>query len=132
MKALSLKQPWASLIRDRYKLIETRTWKTDYRGDLLICSSKIIDRLNMEHFKDFYRNEPEPDSDFPLGQAIAIVEVVDCVPMEKEHEHTALCEIYPNAYSWILNNIRPIKAFPVKGQLGIFDVDVKPEDLEFL
>ena len=40
MRALSVKQPWASLIASGQKTIETRTWRTDYRGDLLIVSSR--------------------------------------------------------------------------------------------
>ena len=40
MKAVSVKQPWASLIAEGNKTIETRTWPTNYRGDLLICASK--------------------------------------------------------------------------------------------
>lgn len=40
MKALSIKQPWASLVATGIKNIECRTWKTNYRGEILICSSK--------------------------------------------------------------------------------------------
>ena len=40
MKALSVKEPWASLIRSGKKTIETRTWNTNYRGKLLICTSQ--------------------------------------------------------------------------------------------
>lgn len=36
MKALTLHQPWASLIAARYKTIETRPWATRYRGPLAI------------------------------------------------------------------------------------------------
>lgn len=43
MKALSVKQPWASLIDDGTKTIETRKWSTRYRGDLLICASQKVD-----------------------------------------------------------------------------------------
>lgn len=35
MTAISLKQPWAQLILDGVKTIETRKWRTNYRGDLL-------------------------------------------------------------------------------------------------
>ncbi|HFC8533055.1 TPA: ASCH domain-containing protein [Neisseria lactamica] len=40
MKALSVRQPYAFLIGNCEKSIELRSWKTDYRGDLLICASK--------------------------------------------------------------------------------------------
>lgn len=38
MKAISLKQPFVELIKNRTKTIETRLWSTKYRGDLLICA----------------------------------------------------------------------------------------------
>jgi len=40
MKALSVRQPWANLIAAGKKTIETRKWATDYRGQILIVSSK--------------------------------------------------------------------------------------------
>lgn len=39
MKVLSLLQPWASLVVLGHKKIETRSWKTDYRGEILIHAS---------------------------------------------------------------------------------------------
>ena len=46
MKALSIKQPWAWLIVNGFKDVENRTWRTKYRGPLLIHASKAKD----EHF----------------------------------------------------------------------------------
>lgn len=40
MKVLSIIEPWATLIKENKKYIETRTWKTSYRGELYIHSSK--------------------------------------------------------------------------------------------
>ena len=42
MKVLSLQEPWASLIKENIKHIETRSWKTNYRGELFIHASKRI------------------------------------------------------------------------------------------
>lgn len=39
MKALSVQPYWATSILQKTKTVECRTWKTDYRGDLLICAS---------------------------------------------------------------------------------------------
>jgi len=105
MKALSIKQPWANLIAAGRKTIETRTWATDYRGEILIVSSKT----------------PKLE---PAGYALAIAQLVDCRPMTKHDEAAACCPIYPKAYSWVFKNVRRIKPFPVKGQLGIYDVEV--------
>jgi hypothetical protein len=103
MKALSVKQPWANMIATGEKTIETRRWATEYRGDLLIVSSR----------------QPRIE---PAGYAVAIAQVVDCRPMRKEDERAACCSIYPGAYAWVLDNPRRIKPFPVRGQLGIFEV----------
>ncbi|PIW85728.1 MAG: RNA-binding protein [Nitrospirae bacterium CG_4_10_14_3_um_filter_53_41] len=109
MKALSIKQPWANMIASGEKTIETRKWCTDYRGALLIVSSK---RPRIE----------------PAGYAIAVAKLVDCRPMTKRDEEEACCNWYSGAYSWVLINTKKIKPFPVKGQLGIYDVDFVIEE----
>lgn len=108
MKALSVKQPWANLIASGEKTIETRVWATDYRGDILIVSSK----------------QPRIE---PAGCAVAIVELIDCRPMTLSDEPAAKCPIYDNAVAWVLKNIRAVEPFPVRGQLGLFDVSFPPE-----
>lgn len=113
MKALSVKQPWANLIACGSKTIETRTWATNYRGLLLIVSSKL----------------PKIP---PAGSAVAIVELVDCRPMTKADERHACCGLYPNAISWIFADIRRIRPFPVKGALGVFQCTVDPKCIEII
>ncbi len=105
MKALSVKQPWANMIASGEKTIETRVWCTEYRGDLLIVSSK---NPNVQ----------------PAGCALAIVELVDCRPMTVSDERDAHCALYPNAFAWVLRNIRKVTPWTVKGQLGLYDVEV--------
>src|SRR5439155_3362324 len=70
MKALSVKQPLSNLIASGQKTIEMRTWRTAYRGDLLVVSSKV----------------PKIE---PAGYAFAIVRLVDCRPMTMEDEGAA-------------------------------------------
>ena len=107
MKALSIQQPWASMIASGIKTIETRVWSTEYRGPLLICATK----------------KPEVDG-LPVGVALCIVELVDCRTMTEEDQVKACCEIYPRAHSFVLKRLRSVEPFPVKGQLGFFDVEV--------
>ena len=122
MKALSIKQPWAGFIALSLKTIETRTWKTNYRGRILICASKNVDKLAMMHII--------PDPIFTRkGEAIAIATIMNCRPMEKADEEKALCTIYPGAYAWVLTNIKIIKPFPIKGELGLFNVSV--DEIEY-
>ncbi len=104
MKALSIKQPWANMIASGEKTIETRLWCTNYRGELLIVSSKT----------------PKIE---PAGFALAVAKLVDCRPMTKADESEACCPIYDGAFSWVLTNIRKITPFPVKGKLGLYDVE---------
>ena len=47
MKTLSIKNPWAYLVAFGVKDVENRSWKTDYRGELLIhCSGDPIDFID--------------------------------------------------------------------------------------
>ena len=110
MKAISIKQPWANLIASGQKTIETREWSTPYRGQILLVSSKI----------------PKVE---PAGFAVAVADLVDCRVMTKADEDAAQCSIYPNAFAWILQNVRSIEPFPVKGKLGLYEVDITPESL---
>ncbi len=110
MKALSIKQPWANMIVDGLKTIETRTWSTSYRGTLLIVSSK------------------QPPI-YPSGMALAVADLVDCRPMTRQDEVAAGCTLYVGAYAWVLENVRRIEMFPVRGQQGLYEVPfeaVKP------
>lgn len=43
MKAISLWQPWASLVPAGAKPVETRSWSTSYRGPLAIHAAKTTD-----------------------------------------------------------------------------------------
>ncbi len=105
-KAISLKQPWANLVASGKKTIETRKWSTNYRGDLVICSSQ----------------NPKIE---PYGKAICIVELYDVKPMTKEHEKDACIEVYSKAHAWFLRNLRPITPpISVKGSLSIFNLDL--------
>lgn len=103
MKVLCLKEPWASLVLEGKKTIETRVWKTKYHGKILLCCSK------------------KPQSRLS-GKAFATAEIIDCRKMRKEDEKEACCKVYPRAYSWILNNITPLQPFDVQGRLGLFEL----------
>ena len=114
MKALSVKQPWANWIIGGTKAIETRTWKTGFRGQLLICASKSIDALAARSDVEYHLG--------PRGAAIGIVDLVDCRLMTKADEPAAMCPVTPGRYAWVLRNARPIKPFAVKGALGLYEV----------
>jgi len=110
MKAISIRNPYAHLIMCGEKEIECRSWQTDYRGDLLICSSanpKIKDTI--------------------CGYALCIVRLDGIEPFKKEHLDAACMSEMPEGkqYAWHLTDLRIIKPFAVKGKLNFFNVDDK-------
>lgn len=105
MKALTLQQPLANMVAQGKKTIETRLWRTNHRGWLLITSSK------------------KPDIK-PAGYALAIVYLGDCRPMKKEDEIKACFKFRENAHAWIFHAIYKLKIpFPIRGSLGLFNID---------
>lgn len=118
MKALSIRQPHASRIATGGKTIETRSWATPYRGPLLICSCKTMDANDKAALRP-------GESPGPLGQALAVANLVDCRPFAPSDREAAQCNCPEGYFSWVLEDIQPLaKPFPVKGQLGIFNVDL--------
>lgn len=86
MKAISIKQPWASLIAHGIKNIENRTWKTNFRGRIYIhASGKFAGDINTL-FSDEQWNIMGEEmrcnmvlKDFPTSTIIGEVDIVDCV-----------------------------------------------------
>lgn len=120
MKALSIKQPWASLVTAGYKTVECRTWQTKYRGPLLICASK----------GDFAVNDGLVA---PGGMALGVVELVDIRRMTKADIKPAYLppewnEDALNGYAWHVKKLYEIVPFPVKGKLNLFEVDARLEE----
>ena len=98
MKALSIHPYYADKILYREKTIECRSWKTSYRGDILICSTA-----------------KKVEGTIP-GHALCVAELVDVVPFDESHLDDACMDEVPyDAYAWILDNFRIIKPIPVKG-----------------
>lgn len=96
MKAITILQPWASLIACGAKQIETRCWKTNYRGPIAIHAGKSCKPFHMniafqEPFYSALKYQPGhmldqgPDGSnkrirYPQpGSVIAIAELTDCV-----------------------------------------------------
>ena len=72
MRALSLWQPWASLIYDGRKTIETRHWEMLYRGPLAIHAAKRVEKDACEDFGYDWQK-------IPRGSVLCIVSVQGCV-----------------------------------------------------
>lgn len=113
MKALSIHPLFAMEIATGLKTVECRTWSTDYRGELLICSTA----------KKLHGTIP--------GHALAVVDLVDIVPFTRQHMEAAdmTGEVPENAFAWLLKNPRYIVPFAVKGKLSLWDCE---EDITYL
>ncbi|BAY66907.1 hypothetical protein NIES22_70510 (plasmid) [Calothrix brevissima NIES-22] len=132
MKAISLWQPWASLIPLGFKHYETRIWPTKYRGKLLICSTvhKAQHYREFLKIKDVLKLPDWSEANFPHGRAIAVCDLTDCTEMTAEFigQQTPteiLCGHWLiGSFAWKLENVQAIAVpFPVKGRQKLFDVD---------
>jgi activating signal cointegrator 1 len=138
LKVLSVAQPWAQLIVDGNKKIETRTFNTNYRGELFIHASKTLFHSDLElcnedkHFKKCIPDVTVLKSGYIIGK----VNVVDSVPVEMLMKLTpqerAFGYFNPGRYGWILEN--PVKLqnpIEVLGALGIWNLLLPGTEVEF-
>jgi hypothetical protein len=108
MKALTVRQPWATMIAKGIKTREYRSWNPSYRGPLLICAGKKIER---EPLAMLEREHPHIVR-IPTGVMLCVVELSR---VEWDFES--------NCWAWILSDPRPVVELPVKGKLSLFHVD---------
>lgn len=127
MKAISILQPWASLIAIGVKHIETRTWKTDYRGALAIHASKgFRDEARSLCFDPtFARYIRFP---LPLGCIIAICRLGEVYPISASDwipsKERPFGDYTPGRYGWMLEDIHALaEPIPIKGRLRLWDWD---------
>lgn len=136
MKALTIQQPYAAMIclpdeDPDAKRVENRTWRTSYRGPLLIHASKSRARLESEDLERW------PHMAF--GAIVAVAQLVGCVdvclsegrlgprPLPPEwanrkwpwlaaHRHTE------GPVCWVLQEVRRLaEPVPCKGEPGLWD-----------
>jgi hypothetical protein len=131
MKALSVWQPWASLIAIGAKRIETRGWSTAYRGPLAIHAAK---RMTVGNSDFALSNLCQPvwhaaglTWPFPLGAIVAVARLAICVPVEAVGElaprERTFGDYRPGRFAFVLTDIRRIEpAIPWRGAKGLFDM----------
>lgn len=131
MKALSLSQPYASLVAAGLKTIETRKTRIHYRGPLVICSTKTFDfdawrsirTCAAMSLRDCLAHHGVPTAhDLPLGKVLALVDVVGCRELV-EADWPRSFFFAPFRWAWELANIRPLKLRDVRGMNGLFPLD---------
>ena len=128
-KALTVKQPYADLLtrivgqqeNGTYfaeKQIEVRTRNTNFRGDLLICSS--AKPFSIVH---------------PCGVTCGFVELCDVKRVEDFTPYDWQLTCIPEdqrprtGYGWIMRNPRRVVEMPIKGQLGLYNIIVPKGDI---
>ena len=126
MKVLTVKQPWATLIAKGYKEYEFRSWKTKYRGELLIHAGVGEDKKAYERFKHL-------NLEYPKGVIVAKVNVTDCIEVDRdfadvlyEKDHNVYGGFGDGdlGYAWKLENIEEIESNDIKkGKLSIWDLE---------
>ncbi len=80
-RALSLLQPWATLVVLGIKTVETRSWRTAYRGPLLIHASNSRAGRELATFPQITKHIPAFSS-LPFGAVIGRVLLEDIVPYD--------------------------------------------------
>ncbi len=139
MKALTLTQPWASLVAIGAKRIETRGWMTSYRGALAIHASKgfpghakdlCTSRRVCEAFgwpvapnpltQEWLDDSARRIKALPLGCIVATCRLMACVRTEDLLSKSAYAsdmteqeELFgnyePRRWGWMLTDIKPLR-----------------------
>ena len=127
MKVLTIKQPWATLIMQEKKRFEFRSWKTNYRGEILIHAGKGVDKKAVKRLKKYLPDE------LPSGQILGKVEIVDCIKCDENFKNMCQKEnadiyaptMFEENFAWQIDKVeifeKPIEA---KGKLGLWNIEL--------
>ena len=130
MKVITLKQPWATLVAEGIKKYEFRSWKTKYRGKILIHAGAGIDKRELEKFNNL-------NLTFPSKKIIAIVDIEDCFELDDNlnkkiisENNIAYGDKYRSGYAWKLSNAKLINIDEiVSGKQGFWNYDYNDNEL---
>lgn len=129
MKVLTIKQPWATLIAEGIKTYEFRTWKTNYRGRILIHAGKTRANEYSEILKKY------PNFEYKEGYIIAEVTISDCIKVDEEfiknlekenkivYENIINRENTDKLYALKITNVRKIIPKEAIGHLSFWNYD---------
>ncbi len=140
MRALSIRQPWASLIVDSTKRIENRSRRTHVRGAVLIHASQKLDWRELDSaaslslsrkFGDAAPRLPaickeggwiNADGSPVLHGGIIGVGVIYGCADEAASFPRATRPWFVGPWGWYLSEVHPVPFLPCKGSLGFFEV----------
>lgn len=130
MKALTVWQPWASLIALDLKKYETRSWPTNYRGNIVIHAAKTDDgwfylspHERYEIVLSLKEHGIEDVDLIPRSAGVCVAYLADCLPvMMVPPEERKFGDFTPGRFCWLLTDIRPFaEPIPARGQQGLWD-----------
>jgi hypothetical protein len=151
LKAVSLWQPWASLIAVGAKTLETRSWPTSHRGKIVIHAAKIWNgecaaALERPEFQRALAPVYAPaqvlfsdvlgvlNDHLPFGCALAVADLLDCfrigdAPVKWRDRLTtkeqAFGNYLPERWAWVFGEVRLLKVpTPMQGRQGVFECDL--------
>lgn len=127
MKTLTIKQPFATLIVEGLKEYEFRTWKTNYRGEILIHAGKGVDKQAMKKYEYL-------GLEYPKGCIIGKATITDCLKIDdnarkmlKEKNSVIYSNIIDNknwnGYGFKLENVEKLENIEVCGKLSFWEFD---------
>jgi hypothetical protein len=100
---------------------ETRNWPTSHRGDLVICSAKHpLDDVAVQVAREHCIFS------MPLGYALCVVELYDCVPTDQlpgqmADKELSLGDYTPGRFAWFTRNLRRLRnPVPLTGHQGFW------------
>ena len=137
MKAISLWQPWATLVALGEKQIETRSWGTRYRGMLAIHAAKkwTTEQFVLCQEKPFNNklitagfNTVNLKNELPFGAIVAVCRLTTCVQITPTNSlavnERELGDYRPGRFMWRLVEIMQLlEPVPYRGAQGFFEVD---------
>lgn len=131
MKAISLWQPWASLMALGLKKNETRSWQTHYRGPLLIHAAKRITHWPSIMIQAVFEDIAFQPPDLPRGVILCRVNLVDCVKIafhnKPSHPEAMFGDYTSGRYMWVTEDLETFDPpIPFCGKQRIFNV---PDDI---
>ncbi len=143
MKAISVWEPWATLMAIGAKRIETRSWGTAYRGWLAIHASKAgLNRRDLaETMHHLQFRAALQGHELKPGHILAIVKLIDCCPtsgtvasstpfifrkyreLDSEQER-AFGNYEPCRYGWVTGQLfRLPEPIPYRAKQGLFELE---------
>lgn len=143
MKALTLWQPWATLVALGVKRWETRSWPAGYRGPLLIHAAARRPPDELELGRDAARalyalleraGGPAPEL-LVRGAVVAVCRLGACEPADEVAldlgpDELAAGDYRPGRYAFRLDEVEPLlRPHHARGFQGFFGLDVPPRDL---